>query len=55
MPFFSVRENGIPELSSVSLVTQIETRLPGGSRSPVNRSKVTLTTTLELRDNSRLS
>ena len=45
---FYLKENGVPELSSVSVVTQIETRQPT-ARTPLSRSKVTLTTTLELR------
>ena len=43
-----LREDGVVELSSVSVITQIETRMTG-IRNPLSRSKLTLTTTLELR------
>lgn len=48
---FYLRESGLVELSSVSLVTQIETRMPT-LRTPISRSKLTLTTTLELQESS---
>lgn len=47
--FYVQPGTGIPELSSVSVVTQIETR-PTTARTPISSSKITLTTTLSLVD-----
>lgn len=43
---------GIPELSSLSVITQVETR-PSLGRTIISRAKTTLTTTLELREIQR--
>jgi len=43
---------GIPELSSLSVITQVETR-PSFGRTIISRAKTTLTTTLELREIQR--